>query len=239
MDQKKKIIVQEILYWRNNKLLPDHYCQFLLNLYQEGNTIHTSEVESNKKKSSMKMGLISILISIIVVSLIFIASYFRDFPFYMQGLIISGATVLLYASTTWLFYKKSDYFHLTLGISSLAALFTTLWFGIGLELDSFALFLALIAVLIIWLLSAFYFHADYLIMITIVGLLLAYGWYMHPWIAAKQSIWFQHGVWYPLAIACLIIGVYLLKKENLRGRIIYFTGIVAFFASELHSFFFS
>lgn len=237
MDQKKKIIVQEILYWRKNKLLPDHYCQFLLNLYHEGNTSETVEIEKIKKKSSMKMGLISMLISIILVSLIFVVYYFRDFHFYLQGILVSGATIMLYALTSWLYYKKSDYFHLTLGISSLSALFTMLWIGIGLQQDSFVLFLYLIAVLILWILSGFYFEADYLIMISAAGLLLAYGWYIHPQIVAKESMWFQHGVWYPLATTSIMIGFYLLKRKNLRGRIFFFTGIVAFFASELHSFF--
>jgi len=33
--QRRKVIVQEIEYWHKSKLLPDHYCDFLLNLYAE------------------------------------------------------------------------------------------------------------------------------------------------------------------------------------------------------------
>jgi len=34
MDQeRRKVIVKEIDYWQRSKLLPDHYCDFLLNLY--------------------------------------------------------------------------------------------------------------------------------------------------------------------------------------------------------------
>ncbi len=185
----------------------------------------------------MKMGLISMLISLILVSLIFVVNYFRDFPFYLQGLLIAAVTLILYVVTAWLHFKKSDYFHLTLGISSLALLFATLWLGIGFELVPFALLLSLVAVLFIWLLSGIYFHADYLIMITTVGLLLVYGWYIHPWIEVVDSIWFQYGVWYPVAIINLLIGLFLLKKAILLGRIFFFTGLVAFFSAELHSFF--
>ncbi|GAA0362701.1 hypothetical protein [Bacillus horti] len=36
MDQKTKVVIQEIKYWKKNKLLPEHYCDFLLALYTEG-----------------------------------------------------------------------------------------------------------------------------------------------------------------------------------------------------------
>ena len=36
-NQKKQIIVNEIVFWKQNKLLPDHYCDFLMTLYTEGN----------------------------------------------------------------------------------------------------------------------------------------------------------------------------------------------------------
>lgn len=36
---RRQIIVKEIDYWRRSKLLPDHYCDFLLNLYADQDTI--------------------------------------------------------------------------------------------------------------------------------------------------------------------------------------------------------
>ena len=36
-ENRKKIIINEILTWRKNKMLPEHYCDFLLALYTEGN----------------------------------------------------------------------------------------------------------------------------------------------------------------------------------------------------------
>lgn len=35
---RKKIILNEILFWKQNKLLPEHYCDFLAALYTEGLT---------------------------------------------------------------------------------------------------------------------------------------------------------------------------------------------------------
>ncbi|ARD46775.1 hypothetical protein [Sporosarcina sp. P33] len=33
---KKQIIISEIRYWKTNKLLPEHYCDFLITLYAQG-----------------------------------------------------------------------------------------------------------------------------------------------------------------------------------------------------------
>ncbi|MDV6377930.1 hypothetical protein ORD22_06595 [Sporosarcina sp. GW1-11] len=34
--EKKQIIISEIRYWKQNKLLPEHYCDFLITLYAQG-----------------------------------------------------------------------------------------------------------------------------------------------------------------------------------------------------------
>ncbi|MFJ7933633.1 hypothetical protein [Sporosarcina sp. NPDC096371] len=34
--QRKRIIISEIKYWKQNKLLPAHYCDFLITLYEQG-----------------------------------------------------------------------------------------------------------------------------------------------------------------------------------------------------------
>ncbi len=35
-DRKKTLIISEIKYWKQNKLLPAHYCDFLIALYAQG-----------------------------------------------------------------------------------------------------------------------------------------------------------------------------------------------------------
>lgn len=45
--EKKKIIITEIESWRKSKLLPEHYCDFLLNLYDDEAT--------QKKKSTLSV----------------------------------------------------------------------------------------------------------------------------------------------------------------------------------------
>jgi hypothetical protein len=50
MDREKRmIIVNEIEHWQRSKLLPDHYCDFLLNLYRDPEVTRTVAEQERKK----------------------------------------------------------------------------------------------------------------------------------------------------------------------------------------------
>ncbi|MFS0689765.1 hypothetical protein AB1K89_11025 [Sporosarcina sp. 179-K 8C2 HS] len=56
--QRKKIITSEINYWKQNKLLPEHYCDFLITLYTQGDheqEISATEAVLSKKKRKFKV----------------------------------------------------------------------------------------------------------------------------------------------------------------------------------------
>ncbi len=42
--QRKRIIISEIKYWKHNRLLPAHYCDFLITLYAQGEEDSRHEV---------------------------------------------------------------------------------------------------------------------------------------------------------------------------------------------------
>lgn len=46
--QRKRIIMSEIHYWKKNRLLPEHYCDFLLTLYAQGNADAAAEEKIEK-----------------------------------------------------------------------------------------------------------------------------------------------------------------------------------------------
>jgi uncharacterized membrane protein YcjF (UPF0283 family) len=67
-DQRKKIIMAEINYWKQNKLLPEHYCDFLITLYTQGD--HDQEISATEavlSKKKMRMRVRSILIQSIYI----------------------------------------------------------------------------------------------------------------------------------------------------------------------------
>ena len=46
--QRKRIIITEIQYWKQNKLLPEHYCDFLITLYARGEGDEEEDTKSSK-----------------------------------------------------------------------------------------------------------------------------------------------------------------------------------------------
>lgn len=77
-DQRIKIIVKEINYWKENKLLPVVYCDFLLALYTRGEDTESMEksdelVSSNKSKLTLLILfqvfilLLGLLLSVVII----------------------------------------------------------------------------------------------------------------------------------------------------------------------------
>ncbi|WP_342436814.1 hypothetical protein NSS79_26520 [Paenibacillus sp. FSL L8-0436] len=81
--EKREIILREIHYWRRSKLLPEQYCDFLTNLYDDEKEIKDSNPISLK---NLQQGSIKIwLFGFGIISLIFLISlYFSVFPWPLQ-----------------------------------------------------------------------------------------------------------------------------------------------------------
>lgn len=77
--EKREIIIKEIQYWRNNRLLPEQYCDFLTNLYDDEAAAKDRNPISLK---NLQQGNIKIwLFGFGIISLIFLISlYFSVFP---------------------------------------------------------------------------------------------------------------------------------------------------------------
>ncbi|WP_108670771.1 hypothetical protein [Peribacillus acanthi] len=107
-DTRKKIVVNEILYWKKNRLLPEHYCDYLLALYTEGNESERKEENKQKLLSPVKSnGVIPLYFVIVFLSILGIfISEFTSFHNAFQGIIILMIVVLL-LGITYLFSKRS------------------------------------------------------------------------------------------------------------------------------------
>ncbi len=81
-EQRKRIIISEIKYWRNNKLLPEHFCDFLITLYAQGEDANQREKKQpdsillkEKKRISRSLLIYSLLAVIASASLFIITRY--------------------------------------------------------------------------------------------------------------------------------------------------------------------
>ncbi|WP_216830038.1 hypothetical protein [Alkalihalobacterium elongatum] len=99
---RKEIIIKEIRYWKQTRLLPEQYCNYLLTLYSEGEEDYMKVEDGTTSsrryiKSILTFFLVQILLMISVVVI-----YFTDFPFLLQMAsgIFCGVIILKIAKKT-------------------------------------------------------------------------------------------------------------------------------------------
>ena len=116
---KRKTILAEIEHWRNSKLLPEHYCDFLKNLYVEEEAIMKPNRNHVVWQSFRKSFLVFSLISLFLVCCL----YFTSFHPAMQissSLIIIG---IIYGMGIVNREKKPTIAFIYIGLASMLLLF--------------------------------------------------------------------------------------------------------------------
>lgn len=111
-ENRKKIIVKEILYWKESRLLPAQYCDYLLALYTEGEQPQENKQERQKQVAPRLPYLILLLIPIVIAFL-----YFTELSFDLQMallIILLIGTVIL----TGYFFRKGLSYHIPLVIGA-------------------------------------------------------------------------------------------------------------------------
>ena len=95
-EHRKKIIISEIKYWKQSKLLPAHYCDFLITLYARGNEADEEEIKTStsilskeKKKTTGLIATFLLLATVLSVALFM----FNQYPALVLG--IAGAILLV------------------------------------------------------------------------------------------------------------------------------------------------
>lgn len=94
-EHRKKIIISEIKYWKQKKLLPAHYCDFLITLYARGNEVDEEEVKvstsilsEEKRKANVLIVTCLLLATVLSAGLLTVDKY----PFLLLGF---SAVILL------------------------------------------------------------------------------------------------------------------------------------------------
>ncbi|WP_432358563.1 hypothetical protein [Sporosarcina sp. UB5] len=104
--QRKKIIIAEINYWKQNKLLPEHYCDFLITLYSQGNheqEIHATEAILFKEKKKLKARAFFIQLVYIVVAFAVLGSSIKLWSVFFAGETLLLVGILIVNCLLWLF----------------------------------------------------------------------------------------------------------------------------------------
>lgn len=156
--QRKETIVHEIKYWKENHLLPSHYCDFLLALYTEGMEESAVDDEDKKKKNNQQASLLPHLYALVMIALIplfLVGHYLLNFE---MALSILAIIISLMITTIMYFlalkYKmlKASY---TLTVYLISFFVASLVFIDILQLGFIPRVLLVIAQLLYWVYLAF------------------------------------------------------------------------------------
>ncbi|WP_209123024.1 hypothetical protein [Alkalihalobacillus sp. BA299] len=169
--ERKEIIIKEIKYWKQTRLLPEQYCNYLLTLYTEG---EEEQLTTNNKRSSVNIkSMITFFIVQFLLLLSVVVIYFTDFPFLLQMAFGIFCVFLI----SYIARKTTKYLsqlaHLYLLISAIILLLVIVQ-SIDQVLPSHRLAMSLVVLLncIVWLFIGLKFKLKYFMIGGSVGVLL-------------------------------------------------------------------
>ena len=168
-EERTQIIVDEIKYWREHKLLPAVYCDFLIALYTKGEGDHGPKPFRTKRLFSIPI-ILMIIVGLLILSffVIYLGDQSKGLTITLLGIIWCFALLML------LFMRKKARQNGFFSMSLLAFLLLTLLhsFYIGTSLLSGAWLTGLIILLnfFIWLLISYKMRYRWLMFTSLVGL---------------------------------------------------------------------
>lgn len=118
-NSRKDLIVNEIQIWKQANMLPEHYCDYLLALYTEGDGMEHSDQKNAKKKTMLKdcfFSICAILISLFVI-------YFTELSIVLQTTILASFVGLLVV--IGIYYTKKQFSPLLLYMAAACILLLT------------------------------------------------------------------------------------------------------------------
>ncbi|MCL6585368.1 MAG: hypothetical protein K6T72_02420 [Anoxybacillus sp.] len=83
-EKRREIIVREIEYWKRSRLLPEHYCDYLLALYTEGEVTPSVAPRRKRWATVFVMFLVCLLLPAGVLVI-----YFTELSFVLQMLLLA------------------------------------------------------------------------------------------------------------------------------------------------------
>lgn len=179
-NQRKETILNEILFWKENNLLPEHYCDFLSTLYAEGEELATTELEISSKnailsKERSKKQWIMTLLGVSTISLL-ILLFLISVKFVVFPIIIVSITIVGLLFYVFKFATQKDI--LTTLAYTAAAL---LLLGISVRVmeiylpdNPLAMHIAIIANCVLWLISGIWMKLIYFMISGAGGLLIIF-----------------------------------------------------------------
>lgn len=174
-NQKKKIILNEIAFWKKSKMLPEKYCDYLTMIYTEGNVDHeqlhgnaNEAIKAKERNSFKKSMLLIIFIALLSATALFVI------PSVLITSIIVGVIALSFMISSFIYTKSRAALAVVLQVSAAIILLAltvrvvTTYF----ENNNIALYVGLCTNCLFWLLSGLKMKLSYFTFSGILGLVV-------------------------------------------------------------------
>lgn len=232
---KRTMIIQEILYWKKNKLLPEHYCDFLLNLYGSDATAASSAISPIQDRAGARKGLTWVLSLGVIAIISIIGIYFNAFPLPMQitsGCI--GVSVMLIAGI-YLRKRHVPLAYLSLGTGCLLMLWIGEWLlrQHGWDDPLWALGYLIICCAV-WLVLGVYLRLTLLQLSGWLGLTFVYGWLLWNQLDPLYGVQLQTA-WGAIGVLFLWFGWLTSRLNRSMTRALLIVAILSWIAPEIMS----
>lgn len=171
--ERKKIIIEEIKYWKKSHLLPEHYCNFLLTLYTGGQETEDEQTELKKGNSNQLSLLIFITIGLAIFGLTFLVIYFTDFLPLMQMTIVIFFSAIMFALGKQIKRYDVRFVHIYIVMTVLMLFIATVDIvGFIFPDQPIAIMWTIIITCMVWLVIGKKYNLKYLLFSGTIGLLV-------------------------------------------------------------------
>lgn len=235
--EKRKILVREINHWRRSKLLPEHYCDFLMNLYMDESTPKPASImgvsASSIANSSWKIWLV---ILAVITALALSALNFNSFGMPMQIGISSLFVIVCYVFGYLQISKSPVVSYLLCGVSSFALLLLGLYLMDMYEVTSSYSYIGYLAFCsVVWLINGVAGRMGIFQLCGWIGLVGTYGWLLLQKLDTPG--WFSLEIsWIPVSIVLIWIAWLAHHTNKQAAGVLLLVGGLVWFAPEAMTF---
>jgi hypothetical protein len=232
--EKRKTIVAEIEHWRKSRLLPEHYCDFLLNLYMDEGQEKSKSVmglsSSSVKNSSGKLWL---TIFGIIGLISFLGLHFTSFHFWMQTGVAGGIISILYMIGAAQRSKQPAVSYLCFGSSSVLLLLMGLYFLNAKGWNGTPVIFYVAICSMVWILTGIaarmpVFHfAGWIVLFLIYAIVLRHNIEDIDWIGLELS-------WVPVSLVLAWLGWLFHHVNKQIAAVLLLAGIIGWFGAEAY-----
>jgi hypothetical protein len=235
--EKRKIIVKEIEHWRRSRLLPEHYCDFLMNLY----------LEEGMEKPKLLMGVsasavansnwkIWMFIMAVIAVLALSALNFNSFGMPMQ---IGISTLFVVICYVFGYKQKGNaplVSYILYGIASISLLFIGLYLLNTYEVSSAYAYIGYVAFCsLVWLINGLAGRMGIFQFCGWIGLIGTYGWLLLQKLN-NPGLFSLEISWIPVSIVLIWIAWLAHHTNKQSAGVLLLVGGLVWFAPEALTF---